>query len=71
MIDEVRLLRNRMARGVLKRWADWLPGTALLFSKVISHFNYINRVADALGLDPEPAMQEAFERWRKSREQSK
>ncbi len=25
-----------------------------LFSKVISYFNYLNRVADALGLDPEP-----------------
>ncbi len=25
-----------------------------MFSKVISYFNYINRVADALGLDPEP-----------------
>ncbi len=34
-------------------------------------FNYINRVADALGLDPEPEMQEAFQRWRKSSEQSK
>ncbi len=71
MIDEVRLLRNRMARAVLKQWADWLPGAALLFSRVIPYFNYLNRVADALGLDPEPEMQEAFERWRKSREQSK
>jgi len=42
-----------------------------LFSKVISYFNYINRVADALALDPEPKMQEAFEPWRKSREPSK
>ncbi len=25
-----------------------------MFSKVISYFNYLNRVADALGLDPEP-----------------
>ncbi len=25
-----------------------------MFSQVISYFNYINRVADALGLDPEP-----------------
>ncbi len=33
--------------------------------EVISYFNYINRVADALGIDPEPEMREAFERWRK------
>ncbi len=39
--------------------------------QVISYFNYINRVADVLGLDPEPEMQQAFERWRKSSEQSK
>ncbi len=32
---------------------NWLPGPAVFFSKVISYFNYINRLADALGLDPE------------------
>jgi uncharacterized peroxidase-related enzyme len=32
--------------------------------EVIGYFNYINRVADALGIDPEPEMQEAFARWR-------
>ena len=34
--------------------------------EVISYFNYINRVADALGIDPEPEMREAFKRWRKA-----
>lgn len=34
--------------------------------EVISYFNYINRIADALGIDPEPEMNEAFKRWRKS-----
>jgi uncharacterized peroxidase-related enzyme len=33
--------------------------------EVVAYFNYINRVADALGIDPEPEMQQAFERWRK------
>lgn len=33
--------------------------------EVIAYFNYINRVADALGIDPEPEMREAFERWQK------
>jgi uncharacterized peroxidase-related enzyme len=33
--------------------------------EVISYFNYINRVADALGIDPEPEMKAAFEWWRK------
>ena len=33
--------------------------------EVISYFNYINRVADALGIDPEPEMRQAFQRWRK------
>ena len=31
--------------------------------QVISYFNYINRVADALGVDPEPEMREAWQRW--------
>lgn len=33
--------------------------------EVIAYFNYINRVADALGIDPEPEMRQAFERWPK------
>lgn len=33
--------------------------------EVISYFNYINRVADALGIDPEPEMQSAFKHWKK------
>jgi len=33
--------------------------------EVISYFNYINRVADALGIDPEPEMREAFTSWKK------
>lgn len=28
--------------------------------QVISYFNCINRVADALGIDPEPEMEDAF-----------
>jgi uncharacterized peroxidase-related enzyme len=32
--------------------------------EVVSYFNYINRVADALGIDPEPEMHEAWKRWR-------
>jgi hypothetical protein len=35
--------------------------------EVISYFNYINRVADALGIDPEPEMCEAFKRWGKDK----
>jgi uncharacterized tellurite resistance protein B-like protein len=26
-------------------------------------FHYINRVADALGIDPEPEVQQAYEKW--------
>ncbi len=33
--------------------------------EIIAYFNYINRVADALGIDLEPEMREAFERWQK------
>jgi uncharacterized peroxidase-related enzyme len=32
--------------------------------EVIAYFNYINRIADALGIDPEPEMARAFEEWR-------
>ena len=31
--------------------------------EVIAYFNYINRVADALGIDPEAEMQQSYERW--------
>ncbi len=33
--------------------------------EVIAYFNYINRVADALGIAPEPEMRKALARWRK------
>jgi alkylhydroperoxidase family enzyme len=33
--------------------------------EVIAYFNYINRIADALGIDPEPEMLPALERRRK------
>jgi uncharacterized peroxidase-related enzyme len=32
--------------------------------EVIAYFNYINRIADALGIDPEPEMLPALERRR-------
>jgi uncharacterized peroxidase-related enzyme len=35
--------------------------------EVISYFNYINRVADALGIDPEPEMREARRRWQRGK----
>jgi uncharacterized peroxidase-related enzyme len=31
--------------------------------QVISYFNYINRIADALGIEPEAEMQDAHKRW--------
>ena len=34
--------------------------------QVVSYFNYINRVADALGVDPEPEMQAAHEKWQRT-----
>ena len=37
--------------------------------QVISYFNYINRIADALGIDPEPEMQQAYEEWQTGSEQ--
>jgi alkylhydroperoxidase family enzyme len=33
--------------------------------QVISYFNYINRVADALGIDPEPEMRQPPQSKRK------
>jgi uncharacterized peroxidase-related enzyme len=33
--------------------------------QVISYFNYINRIADALGIDPEPEMIPALKRRKK------
>jgi len=31
--------------------------------QVIAYFNYINRIAEALGVEPEPEMQQAYEKW--------
>jgi uncharacterized peroxidase-related enzyme len=33
--------------------------------EVVSYFNYINRVADALGVDPEPEMRQAVDLWQR------
>ena len=35
--------------------------------QVISYFNYINRIADALGVDPEPEMTISHEEWNAKR----
>ena len=37
--------------------------------EVISYFNYINRIADALGIDPEPEMRQAHDRWQAGSDQ--
>jgi alkylhydroperoxidase family enzyme len=37
--------------------------------EVISYFNYINRIAGALGIDPEPEMQQAYKKWQAGSEQ--
>jgi len=37
--------------------------------EVIAYFNYINRVADALGIDPEAEMRKAHEKWQKAQEE--
>ena len=37
--------------------------------QIISYFNYINRIADALGIDPEPEMQAAHQKWRAGADQ--
>ena len=34
--------------------------------QVIAYFNYINRVAEALGIDPEPEMLPSYEKWQAS-----
>ena len=37
--------------------------------EVIAYFNYINRIADALGIDPEPEMRQAHEKWQAGSDQ--
>ncbi|MBI4481681.1 MAG: peroxidase-related enzyme [Acidobacteria bacterium] len=36
--------------------------------QIISYFNYINRVAGALGIDPEPEMESAWKEWQVRKE---
>ncbi len=38
--------------------------------EVIAYFNYINRIADALGIDPEPEMRSAYQKWQARSEES-
>lgn len=35
--------------------------------QVIGYFNYINRIADGLGVDPEPWMEPDESQWRKEK----
>ena len=69
------ILPVRWSRCII--WAPWLRAQHLETLRlhglsdrdildavqVIAYFNYINRVADALGIDPEPEMQKAHEQW--------
>lgn len=53
-----------------RRWAQQnffrrRPRASLVAGAVL--FNYINRLANALGVDPEVEMQEAWQRWRKAK----
>lgn len=36
-------------------------------AQVVSYFNYINRIADGLGVDPEPDMKPSADQWRAAR----
>ena len=48
----------------LLRAAGFDDAAITIATQVISYFNYINRVEDGLGVDPEPWMEPGEEEWR-------
>ncbi len=67
----VRLTLNPGAMGPSNiqtlRSVAWSDEEISLATQVISYFNYINRIADGLGVDPEPWMIEGKEQWLSNR----
>lgn len=45
------------------RKADFDDAQITVATQVIGYFNYINRIADGLGVDPEPEMTLPFDEW--------
>ncbi len=48
----------------LLRQHDWTDEQIHLATQVIGYFNYINRVAEGLGVDLEPWMTQSIADWR-------
>lgn len=46
------------------RTAGFTAPEILIATQVIGYFNYINRIADGLGVEPEPWMTDQPEQWR-------
>ncbi len=67
--EKLTLSAQSMEREDLEtlRGADLSDEEVLDAVQVISYFNYINRIADALGVDPEPEMEAE---WRRQHEHS-
>ncbi|HET6201481.1 MAG TPA: hypothetical protein VFI25_01620 [Planctomycetota bacterium] len=57
-VEKLTLHPSRMARGDVEtlRAAGWVDREIHDAIQVAAYFNYINRVADALGVDLEPEM---------------
>ncbi len=51
------------------RDSGWSDEQVHIATQVISYFNYINRVADGLGVDNEPWMDLPIERWKSDKGQ--
>ena len=52
---DVRILHGNATHVDLLREAGWDDRAIHDGCQVIAYFNYINRIADGLGVDPEPA----------------
>lgn len=62
---KLTLTPGAMAEGDLDILRDtgWSDEQIVVATQVIGYFNYINRMADALGVDPEDWMTPSREEW--------
>lgn len=63
---KLTLIPGRMSEDDVQQLRDhgWSDEQITVATQVIAYFNYINRVADGLGVDPEPWMTLPEEQWR-------
>ena len=66
---KLTLAPGAMSRDDVQRLRDggWDDDQISVAAQVIGYFNYITRIAQGLGVDPEPWMDLPYEQWRREK----